>query len=191
MATRFRRRASISTGGKCDKSQSSRLRSGGDEEIFMTGRSAGTVDALNIEELRQATQARLPAGVYAFLERGVEDDISVAANRAAFCDIKLRPRVLRGVANIDLSTEILGQRVCAPVAIAPTGGNGMLWYRGDEALARAAAAAGIPFTISTASSIDVEELARAGGGRGFSFTCGRIENCPMPRWTGPGWRAAI
>ena len=42
-------------------------------------------------------------------------------------------------------------------------GNGMLWYRGDEALARAAAAAGIPFTISTASSIDVEEIARAGG----------------------------
>ncbi len=78
-------------------------------------------------------------------------------------DITLQPRILRGVANIDMSTDILGQRVSAPMAIAPTGGNAMLWYRGDEALARAAAAAGIPFTISTASSIDVEDIARAGG----------------------------
>ena len=121
------------------------------------------IDALNIRELQQASRARLPAGVHAFVERGVEDDISVAANLAAFRDLKMQPRVLRGVASIDLSTDILGQRVCAPMAIAPTGGNGMLWYRGDEALARAAAAAGIPFTISTASSIDVEEIARAGG----------------------------
>lgn len=123
----------------------------------------GPVDALNIEELRQAAQRRLAAGVYAFLERGVEDDVSVMANKTAMRDISLQPRILRGVANIDISSDILGQRVCAPMAIAPTGGNAMLWYRGDEALARAAAAAGIPFTISTASSIDVEDIARAGG----------------------------
>lgn len=123
----------------------------------------GPVDALNIEELRQAAQRRLAAGVYAFLERGVEDDVSVMANKAAMRDITLQPRILRGVANIDMSTDILGQRVNAPMAIAPTGGNAMLWYRGDEALARAAASAGIPFTISTASSIDVEDIARAGG----------------------------
>jgi isopentenyl diphosphate isomerase/L-lactate dehydrogenase-like FMN-dependent dehydrogenase len=123
----------------------------------------GSIDALNIEELRQAAQRRLAAGVYAFLERGVEDDVSVIANKAAMRDITLQPRILRGVANIDMSTDILGQRVSAPMAIAPTGGNAMLWYRGDEALARAAAAAGIPFTISTASSIDVEDIARAGG----------------------------
>jgi len=129
----------------------------------MLGGSANTVDALNIEELRLAAKRRLAAGVYAFLERGVEDDVCVLANKAALRDITLQPRILRGVADIDMSTDILGQRVCAPFAIAPTGGNAMLWYRGDEALARAAAAAGIPFTISTASSIDVEDLARAGG----------------------------
>jgi isopentenyl diphosphate isomerase/L-lactate dehydrogenase-like FMN-dependent dehydrogenase len=129
----------------------------------MQSGSKRTVDALNIEELRQAAQTRLAAGVYAFLERGVEDDVCIAANRAAFRDITLQPRVLRGVAGIDMSTEILGQRICAPMAIAPTGGNAMLWYRGDQALARAAAAAGIPFTISTASSIDVEDIAQAGG----------------------------
>ena len=127
----------------------------------MTG-SPNTVDALNIEELRQAAERRLAAGVYAFLERGVEDDVCVMANKAAFRDITLQPRVLRGVSNIDMSVDILGQRSSAPMAIAPTGGNAMLWYRGDEALARAAAAAGIPFTISTASSMDVEEIARAG-----------------------------
>ena len=127
----------------------------------MTG-SPSTVDALNIEELRQAAQKRLAAGVYAFLERGVEDDVCVMANKAAFRDITLQPRVLRGVSKIDMSVDILGQRSSAPMAIAPTGGNAMLWYRGDEALARAAAAAGIPFTISTASSMDVEEIARSG-----------------------------
>ncbi len=127
----------------------------------MTG-SRRTVDALNIEELRQQAQRRLAAGVYAFLERGVEDDVCQAANKAAFRDITLQPRVLRGVANIDMSVDLLGQQASAPIAIAPTGGNAMLWYRGDEALARAAAAAGVPFTISTASSMDVEEIARAG-----------------------------
>ena len=129
----------------------------------MGAMKGSTIDALNIGELRDAAQARLAAGVYAFLERGVEDDLCIVANRTAFRDVTLRPRVLRGVAKIDMATDLLGTRVCVPMAIAPTGGNAMLWYRGDEALARAAAAAGIPFTISTASSMDVEDIARAGG----------------------------
>ena len=129
----------------------------------MTGASTNTVDALNIAELHDAARARLPRGVYAYLERGVEDDVCIGANRAALRALTLRPRVLRGVANIDMSVDLLGQKVPVPFALAPTGGNAMLWYRGDEALARAAAAAGVPFTISTASAIDVEELARPGG----------------------------
>jgi isopentenyl diphosphate isomerase/L-lactate dehydrogenase-like FMN-dependent dehydrogenase len=87
----------------------------------------------------------------------------MARNRAAFDAVSLRPRVLRNVENIDTSCEILGQPAPLPFAVAPTGAAGMMWYQGDLALARAAAAAGVPFTISTASTMDLDQIAVAGG----------------------------
>ena len=119
--------------------------------------------ALNIDDLRRLAHARLPRGIYDYLERGVEDELSLDANRAAFRRIKLLPRVLRGVAEIDTARRILGADLPVPFAVAPTGGASLFAYRGDLAAARAAAARAIPFTISTASTMDVEQIARAGG----------------------------
>ena len=87
----------------------------------------------------------------------------MARNRAAFERVTFRPRVLRGVQSIDTSTGIFGKASAMPLALAPTGAAGLLWYQGDLALARAAATAGLPFTISSASTMDLEQIAAAGG----------------------------
>jgi isopentenyl diphosphate isomerase/L-lactate dehydrogenase-like FMN-dependent dehydrogenase len=87
----------------------------------------------------------------------------MARNRAAFDAVTFRPRVLRGVETVDTSTEVFGKSLPFPLAIAPTGAAGLMWHEGDLALARAAAAAGVPFTISSASTMDLEDIAAAGG----------------------------
>jgi (S)-mandelate dehydrogenase len=117
----------------------------------------------NIADLRERARRRLPRGIWEYAERGTEDEAGMARNRAAFERLTVRPRVLRGVHAVDTSTEIFGKPVPFPLALAPTGAAGLLWYQGDLALARAAAAAGVPFTISSASTMDVEQIAVAGG----------------------------
>jgi len=117
----------------------------------------------NIADLREKARRRLPLGVWEYLERGVEDEAGMARNRAGFERITFRPRVLRDVSSIDPSTEILGEKAPFPLAVAPTGAAGIMAYGGDYALAKAAARAGVPFTISSASTMDLEEICEAGG----------------------------
>ena len=117
----------------------------------------------NIVDFREKARKRLPKGIWEYLERGVEDEMGMERNRAAFDAVTFRPRVLRGVETIDPGTNAFGKPVPMPLAIAPTGAAGLFWYNGDLALARAAASAGIPFTISSASTMDIEQIAKAGG----------------------------
>jgi isopentenyl diphosphate isomerase/L-lactate dehydrogenase-like FMN-dependent dehydrogenase len=128
----------------------------------MPGERAMTA-ALNIADLRDMARRRLPRGIYEYLERGVEDELSLDGNREAFRRIKLLPHVLRGVTTIDTTHQVLGESMPYPFAVAPTGGASLFSYHGDIAAARAAAARGIPFIISTASTMDVEQIATAGG----------------------------
>jgi isopentenyl diphosphate isomerase/L-lactate dehydrogenase-like FMN-dependent dehydrogenase len=123
----------------------------------------------NIADLRERARRRLPLGIWEYAERGVEDECGMARNRAAFEALTFRPRVLRGVEQIDASTEIFGQRLPFPLAIAPTGAAGLMWHKGDLALARAAARAGVPFIISSASTMDLEQIADAGGRQWFQL----------------------
>ncbi|MFC4255641.1 alpha-hydroxy-acid oxidizing protein [Altererythrobacter xixiisoli] len=124
---------------------------------------AGHLGCYNIADLRDRAKRRLPLGIWEYAERGVEDETGMARNRAAFDRITFRPRVLRRVDRIDTSVSIFGQPTPMPLALAPTGAAGLLWHNGDLALARAAAAAGLPFTISSASTLDVDVIASAGG----------------------------
>ena len=117
----------------------------------------------NIADLRERARRRLPHGIWEYAERGVEDEGGMARNRAAFDRVTFRPRVLRGVQKVDTSTDVFGSRAAFPLALAPTGAAGLLWHKGDLALARAAATAGVPFTISSASTMDLEQIAVAGG----------------------------
>lgn len=124
------------------------------------------VDACHsIDGLRRAARSRLPRPIYDFFEGGAEDETTLADNRAAFARVRLCPRVLRNVASVDLSTQLLGGPASMPLAIAPTGAVGFGWRGGDVALARAAAQAGIPYTLSTSATASIEEIADQAPGR--------------------------
>jgi len=115
----------------------------------------------NIFDLREAALRRLPKGIFEYVDKGTEDGISLEENRAAFQRIKLRTRFLNDWSKRDLGTEIFGKRIELPFGIAPTGSAGLMWYRGEVEQARAAAAAGIPFTLATGALTSMEEVTRA------------------------------
>jgi len=123
----------------------------------------------NIADLRERARRRLPLGIWEYAERGVEDECGMARNRAAFDAITFRPRVLRGVETIDTTTEVFGKPLPFPLAVAPTGAAGLMWHKGDLALARAAARAGVPFIISSASTMDLEQILEPGGRQWFQL----------------------
>ena len=130
---------------------------------------AADLRCYNISDLRDCARRRLPKGIWEYAERGVEDETGMARNRAAFDAVTFIPRVLRDVEAVDPSTEIFGKRSALPLAVAPTGAAGLLWYQGDLALARAAATADVPFTISSASTMDLEHIVAAGGHQWFQL----------------------
>ena len=124
-----------------------------------------TLAAFNVADLRDIAQRRLPKGIFEFVDRGAEDEVSLRNNRAAFDRIRLRPRVLVDVSRRSQEITLLGHRQKMPIAIAPTGAAGILWHEGEIALARAAAAAGIPFTLATGSLTAMEKVVERAGGR--------------------------
>ncbi|HEY0336047.1 MAG TPA: alpha-hydroxy acid oxidase [Burkholderiales bacterium] len=122
-------------------------------------------DAYNIADLREIARRRLPKGIFEFVDRGTEDEVSLRHNRAALDEIKLRPRTLVDVSHRTQEITLFGVRQTMPIAIAPTGSAGLTWYEGEIALARAAAAAGVPFTLATGSMTAMEKVAAEAGGR--------------------------
>jgi len=119
----------------------------------------------NIDDLRERARRRLPKIVFDFFDGGAEDEVSLRANRAAFERLRFAPRVLRDVAKVDATTEILGGPSRYPMVVAPTGAIGMGWPGADLAIARAAAAYGIPYTLSTTATATIEEIADKAPGR--------------------------
>jgi len=115
----------------------------------------------NIFDLREVAKRRLPKGLFEFIDRGTEDEIALAENRVAFERIKLRTRFLADLSKRDLGTEIFGKRTDLPFAIAPTGSAGLTWYQGELELAKAAAAAGIPFTLAMGALTSMEAITKA------------------------------
>jgi (S)-mandelate dehydrogenase len=114
--------------------------------------------AISIEELAHVARRAIPNFTFEYVEGGAEDEVALKRNRDVFERIAWLPRTLAGVGTPDLSTEILGEACHVPLVIAPTGFNGMLWPQGDLALAKAAAEAGIPFTLSTVSNYPLAKM---------------------------------
>ena len=129
-------------------------------------RAAATVlRAWCIEDLRLLAQKRLPRAVFEFFDGGAEDETTLRDNRAAFERVRLAPKMLAGVSQIDTVASILGASSKLPIAVGPTGGVGFGWPFADVGIARAAAAAGIPYTLSTMATASIERIAREAGGR--------------------------
>jgi isopentenyl diphosphate isomerase/L-lactate dehydrogenase-like FMN-dependent dehydrogenase len=124
-----------------------------------------TLGAYNIADLREMARRRLPRGIFEFVDRGTEDEVALRNNRAAFERIRLRPRTLIDVSKRNQEITLLGRKSPLPIAVGPTGTAGLLWYQGEVGLAKAAAAAGIPFTVAINSMTSMEAIAEQAGGR--------------------------
>jgi L-lactate dehydrogenase (cytochrome) len=121
--------------------------------------------AANVADLRKIARRRLPRGVFDYIDGGAEDERTLAENSAAYARIEFKPRVLRGVGTVDPSTTLLGRELPIPLALAPTGFTRIADPDGELAVARAAARAGIPYTLSTLGTRSIEEVAAVSAGR--------------------------
>jgi len=122
-------------------------------------------ELVNLFDFEAIAKERLPKEEYDYIAGGATDEISVDRNRRAYASWALRPRVLRNVSALDLSTDVLGAKVNMPVLIAPCGGHKKAHPEAEFATFRAAAACGTIFAVSANASADFTELARATSGR--------------------------
>ncbi|MFI9100868.1 aminotransferase class I/II-fold pyridoxal phosphate-dependent enzyme [Streptomyces fildesensis] len=131
----------------------------------MTGRDQPTAPIgplpLSIAEYAERARSRTDPGVWDFIEGGAGGERTLAANREAFERVRLRPRVLTGTAEPDLSTTILGRRWAAPLGVAPLAYHTLMHPDGEVATARAAGAAGLPVVVSTFAGRSFEDIAQA------------------------------
>ena len=124
-------------------------------------RAARLRRASTIWELRDMAKRRTPQAPFDYTDGAAEAEITLRRAREAFLDIEFRPGVLRDVSSVDLSTDILGRSSRLPVGIAPTGFTRMMQSEGEYAGSQAAAAAGIPYTLSTMGTASIEDVAAA------------------------------
>ncbi len=121
--------------------------------------------AVSVADLRRIAKRRLPRGVFDYIDGGAEDERTLAANSDAYTRVTFRPRVLRDVGVVDPSTTLLGRSLPMPLVLAPTGFTRIADPEGELAVARAAARADVPYTLSTLSTRSIEEVAEVSSGR--------------------------
>ncbi len=114
---------------------------------------------LSVDDLARIARRRLPKGVMGYLEGGGEGEVSLRRNLAAFDEIELHPRVLRDVSKVDLETTVLGTPMQLPFALAPIGSPRLFHHEGELASARAAARAGVAFSLSSSGTVSIERVA--------------------------------
>ncbi len=116
---------------------------------------------LNVDDYRRAAKRVLPRFVFDYVDGGAERGECLRRNRSDLDQLALLPRVLRDTSKLDTRIEVFGQTWQRPFAVAPMGFNGLTRPQGDLLLARAAAACGIPFVLSTASNSRLEAVAQS------------------------------
>lgn len=112
-------------------------------------------------DYRAAAESRLPPFLFHYIDGGAYAEHTLKRNTADLADIALRQRVLRDMSSLSLETELFGEKLAMPVALAPVGLTGMYARRGEVQVAKAAANKGVPFTLSTVSVCPIEEVAPA------------------------------
>ncbi|WP_197376220.1 alpha-hydroxy acid oxidase [Mycolicibacterium baixiangningiae] len=114
--------------------------------------------ALTIEDLRRIAKRRTPKAAFDYTDGAADEELTLARAREAFRDIEFHPTILRDVATVDTSVDVLGGRAALPFGIAPTGFTRLMHTDGETAGARVAAEAGIPFSLSTLGTRSIEEI---------------------------------
>jgi 4-hydroxymandelate oxidase len=122
------------------------------------------VTALTLDDFERLAADVMDPATFGYVAGGAGAEVTLRENRAAFARWRLRPRILVDVAEIDLSTTLLGTPVAMPVGLAPTARQRLAHPEGERAVARAAAAAGVVQVVSTMSSDSLEAIATAAPG---------------------------
>ena len=119
--------------------------------------------ALTIHDLREVAKRRTPRAAFDYTDGAADQELSIERARQAYQDVEFHPGVLRDVRHADSSTTILGARAELPFGIAPTGFTRLMQTEGETAGAGAAAARGIPFSLSTLGTTSIEDVRTAAG----------------------------
>ena len=115
----------------------------------------------NVADYREAARRRLPKVLFDYIDGGSYGEVTLAANTGDLQALTLRQRVMRDISSLSMKTELFGQPLSMPVVLSPVGLAGMYARRGEVQAARAAKAAGVPFSLSTVGVCTVEEVAKA------------------------------
>jgi L-lactate dehydrogenase (cytochrome) len=116
-------------------------------------------------DYRKAAERRLPRFLFDYIDGGAVTERTMKQNVEELASINLRQRVLTGVGTPSLETQIFAQKWALPIVLGPVGATGTYARRGEVQAARAASAAGIPYTLSTASICSIEEVSRGANGQ--------------------------
>jgi len=127
-------------------------------------RALRSSQVVNIEDLRQLAQRRLPKSVFDYLDGGAEAEVTLAENCRAFREVTFRPRGAVAIANCDLKTRVLGHELSFPAMLAPVGYSRLMHPGGEVAAARAAGLAGTGYILSTISGHKLEDVKAASQG---------------------------
>ncbi|MGV8894891.1 MAG: alpha-hydroxy acid oxidase [Rhodoglobus sp.] len=127
----------------------------------LDGKKRRLQSALTIYDLKDIAKRRTPKAAFDYTDGSAEGELSLSRARQAFEDIEFHPSILRDVSKLDTTTQVLGGTSAMPFGIAPTGFTRLMQTEGEIAGAGAAAAAGIPFTLSTLGTSTIEDVKAA------------------------------
>src|SRR5437588_3251313 len=117
-------------------------------------------EAINVFDFEPVARQNVPPAHFGYMASGIDDEVTLRANREDFLKLQLRPRRLVDVSKVDMSAEILGTRYPTPIVIAPVGGQRSFHADGEIAVARAAKAASHLMILSTSTTSGVEEVSK-------------------------------
>jgi isopentenyl diphosphate isomerase/L-lactate dehydrogenase-like FMN-dependent dehydrogenase len=120
-------------------------------------------DAINVFDFEPVARANIPPAHFGYMASGIDDEVTLRANREGFLKFQLRPRRLVDVSKVDMSVDILGARYDSPIIIAPVGGQQSFHEDGEIAVAKAAKAGNHLQILSTVTNIGIEEVTAARG----------------------------
>ncbi len=115
----------------------------------------------NFHDFRELARRRLPGPIFNYIDGAADDEVTCRRNTAAFEQCDLVPAVLRGVADVDLSVTVMGQKLALPFYCSPTALQRLFHHQGERAVAAASAQLGTMFGVSSLGTVSLEELRRA------------------------------
>ena len=120
-------------------------------------------DAINVFDFEAPCRVNVPPSHFGYMASGIDDEVTLRANREGFLKFQLRPRRLVDVSKVDMSTDILGVKYDTPIVVAPVGGHNMFHPDGEIATAKGAKVGNHLMILSTATTTGVEDVTTARG----------------------------